>query len=138
MPRKATSIHADVAPAITKINNYCKSTTTSILSLSKKAGVGQPALFRFINGERKSITPAARKVLLFIDGRHNWHNQHKNAILDSSQDVNLEGQSIIENAISALWDGKRQSAELIASLVLALRPALEIALHANLSGQKGN
>jgi hypothetical protein len=139
MPRKATPAQPDVADAITVIKLHCQTTGVSILSLSTQAGVAQSALARFISGERKSITETAKKVLAHISKRHNQHNRHNDDdILPALQHNDQEGYRLIHDAISSLWDGKRQSAELIASLVLALKPALEIAVDAQSGGQKGS
>lgn len=138
MPRKATPVQSDVADAIIAIKLHCQTTGVSILSLSTQVGVTQSALARFISGERKSITATAKKVLTHIDKRHKRHNWHNDDdILPSPQSNDQEGYRLIHDAISSLWDGKRHSAELIASLVLALRPALEIAVDAQSGGQKG-
>lgn len=139
MPRKATPAQPDVADAIIAIQLYCQTTGVSILSLSAQVGVAQSALARFISGERKSITATAKKVLAHIGRRHNRHNWHNDDdILATPQNNDQEGYRLIHDAISSLWDGKRHSAELIAAFVLALKPALEIAVDAQSGGQKGS
>lgn len=133
MPRKASPPQPDVANAITEIRQFCDETGTSVLSLSAKVGVAQSALARFLAGERKSITRSARRALEFVRSRHNRHKQH-NAILTVIDACDVEGAQMINSAINQLWDGQRQSAGMIAALVLALKPALEIAAGNEFSG----
>lgn len=134
MPRKASPPQPEVANDITEIRQFCDETGTSILALAAHAGVAQSALARFVAGERKSTTRSARRVLNFIRNRHNQHKRH-NAILDGTDAFDAEGAQIINAAICQLWDGQRHSADMIAALVLALKPALEIAVGIESPGQ---
>ncbi len=134
MPRKARNIDPNAAIAIAKIKRYCETNGVSVLALSKSANVAQSALARFINGERKSITPAAKFTLTWIDNRHNQHNWHNELVHNDSTDSH--GCRIIGDAINSLWDGRLQSAEVIASLVLALRPAIDILIGQKSGGDK--
>lgn len=134
MPRKASPPPVEVADDITEIKHFCDETHTSILALATHAGVAQSALARFVAGERKSTTRSARRVLEFIRSRHNWHNRHS-AILADTDAFDAEGVRIINAAITQLWDGQRDSAEIIAALMLALRPAIELSVGSKSSGQ---
>ena len=134
MPRKASQQSPNVKVLIQEILDYCHSTNTSILALSKQAGVQQSALARFLNGERKSVTSTARQVSKFLHNRHNWHNQHSD-ILEKNFEPDHEGLRLINSAIESLWDGHLRSAEIIAALVTALKPALEIAARQSQGGQ---
>lgn len=136
MPRKASQQSPETAAIVQQIQDHCARTNTSVLSLSKQVGVQQSALTRFLAGERKTITTTARKVMTHLGIRHNQHNRH-NDILRPDPQVDEEGCRLINSAISSLWDGRRQSAEIIASLVIALKPALEIAARPSEGGQKG-
>ncbi len=123
MPRKAASYDPRVQKAIAKIKDYCDSENTNISVLSRSAGVSQPALSRFINGERKTLTMTAEKVLFYLGTQHNWHNRH-NAVQSSVSD----DYGLIEEAARSLWDGSHDTAELLASLIRALKPAVDIAV----------
>lgn len=135
MPRKASQQSPETATIIQEIKDYCVSTNTSVLALAKQAGVQQSALTRFLSGDRKTVTNTANKVLKHLGIRHNQHNRH-NAILKNDPKLDEEGCRLINSAISSLWDGRRQSAEIIAALVIALKPALEIAARPSEGGQK--
>jgi hypothetical protein len=135
MPRKASPIAPNVAQAIADINQYCCDANISVLALSSAAGVAQSALARFLGGERKSITSSASKVLSHIGIRHNRHNRHSD-ILVNHLNKDEVGCRLINEAIDSLWDGDRRSAEIIAALVLALRPALDVAVDPNRWSEK--
>lgn len=102
-----------------RINAYCRRSTLSILALARLSKVGQPSLARFLNGERKTLTSTARIVLKFIDDEEGYsrHNQHNHATIPPE----------IEDAVRTTWDGNPRSAELLASLIRALKPALDAA-----------
>lgn len=124
MPRKAITKKPEVAMAIEQIKQYCRHTNISPLALSREVGVGQPALCRFLNGERKTITSTAQKVLDHVNSWHNWHNDDAIIIQGDKKAANYK---VIEDAVMSLWDGNRNTAELIASLIKALKPALDMA-----------
>jgi hypothetical protein len=69
-----------------------------------------------LKGDRKTITSTARIVLKYIDEDNKRHNWHSHATIPNE----------IEDAVRYLWDGKPQSADLVASLIRALKPVLEI------------
>lgn len=126
MPRKATPQSPEVSVAIKQIEMYCNRTNTSINQLSKQAGVSQPALARFMQANRKSITNVAKKVLFHINKRHKRHNWHNNDITTPANADN-DNYQLIESAVKTLWDGNPMTAEFIASFIHALRPALALA-----------
>lgn len=128
MPRKATPQSSEVQKVIATIQGYCKSNNISILALSHAVKVSQSSLNRFINGERKTVTPTANKCLSHINSQHNWHNWH-NDNKDANEPNPANGYSvIIENAAMSLWDGDPRTVELIASIIRGLKPAVEIAI----------
>ena len=117
MPRKAIPQQVGVTEAIQKIESFRLRSTLSVLALANLCEANQPALARFLRGERKTISPTARIVLKFIDEDNKGHNWHSHAIIPVQ----------IEDAVRYLWDGRPQSADLIASLIRALRPVFQIA-----------
>lgn len=117
MPRKARPKQAGVDEAIQKIDTFRLHRSLSILSLSKLCRVSQPALARFLSGQRKTMTITAHNVLKYIDAQNKQHNWHNRATIPNE----------IEDAVRSLWDGRPQSADLVASLIRALKPVLELA-----------
>ena len=124
MPRKATPKAQEVDAAIEKIGLHCSHEKININALAEEAEVCQSSLWRFMNGERKTITDAARKTLEYIDNWHNRHNHDKHPKNSNNPD---HGYHLIEGAVKSLWDGNPNTAELIASLIRALKPALDVA-----------
>ncbi|WP_321368600.1 hypothetical protein [uncultured Desulfuromusa sp.] len=119
--------------AIEQIKQYCQFEKISLFALSKEVGVGQPALYRFLNGERKTITDTAQQVLDYVNSRHNWHNNDAVLIQEDKKNTNYK---VIEDAVLSLWDGNRNTAELIASLIRALKPALDMAKAVTMNDQE--
>lgn len=117
MPRKARPQQADVIEAIRRIDVFRQRSALSVLALAKLCGVSQPSLARFLNGNRKTITLTAHTVLKFIEDANKQHNWHSRATIPRE----------IEDAVRCLWDGKPHSIDLVASLIRALEPVLEIA-----------
>ncbi len=136
MPRKATPQSPDVQNVIARIKSYCKSSNTCIFALSRAAGVSQSALTRFINGERKTITPTASKCLAYVNYQHNWHNWH-NGNEKEIESFSENGYNIIENAAKSLWDGDPRTVEFVASIIRTLKPAVEIAMMAFKGSNRG-
>lgn len=133
MPRKSNLPDPIVKQCIERIRAYIEHENVNVLKLSSLARVQQSALARFLNGERKTVTPSARKVLDFINARHNQHNMNMplRAIIGKYRlRPDPEGLKLINEAVCRLWDGERGSANIIAALILTLEPALSMILAA--------
>lgn len=134
MPKKTTNKSAGVASAIKAIRAYCESVNISINQLSKEVGVGQSSLFRFVNGERRTLTATAKKTLSYVNKQHNWHNLETNF---SGAVVESEEYKIIEDAVLSYWDGSRQSAKLLAEIIKAISPFVAMASEPPGENRKG-
>ena len=130
MPRKATIKHPEVDTAIEQISHFCSIANTNINELAKVSDVQQSALWRFMEGHRKTLTGTARKVLNYIDNWHKYHNQ--NAIDANDYE---HGRRLIESAALSLWDGDPKTAKRSASLILALRSIIDLANSTENSGK---
>ena len=117
MPRKPTLKDPETEVAMARIKRYCDRANVCLATLSRQAGVSQPALYRFVHGERKSVTKTARRVLTHIDNKHKQHNSH-------GGENRSEGCRIIDDAVNSVWDGRIQTAELLAALIRAIKPVL--------------
>lgn len=119
----------EVECAINRIGQYCDHAGISINALSKQLGISQAALARFMAGERKTVTPTASRVLAHIDTRHKWHNYRGDSETRTDLDSSdmRPGYEMIEDAVRSVWDGGTQTAELLAGLIRALKPALDVA-----------
>lgn len=118
----------EVQPLIDKINAHLEREKTTLNAFAKKIGQQQSGLHRFVSGERKTITDAAKAASVFID---NWHKSHKplrQVTLHRAAHKSIEGNlDVIEKAVQAHWDGSRRSATLIAMLIRAVAPVIEAA-----------
>jgi hypothetical protein len=80
-----------------------------------------------MHSERKTLTATAERVLRYIDSWHNKHNPHSQAIMASTS-IDQTGRALLEQAILSLWDGELRSAQILAPLIQALKPVLDIAV----------
>lgn len=112
-----------------RILMYCDSYGLSVNAFARRSGVSQSSLSRFLNGKRKRVSfpPSALKALRYI---HREHKKHSRCL----DNVDQEGQFLINEAISSIWDGSLQSAELLAPLIHALKPALDAIKFAQTTG----
>lgn len=124
MSRKATPKRPEVDTAIEQISHFCSFAQTNINELAEIAGVQQSALWRFMEGQRKTLTETANKVLGYIN---NWHKCHNLKSVPHGTDEYEQGRRIIENAALSLWDGDPKTAKRSASLILALKPIIDLA-----------
>ena len=124
MSRKATPKRPEVDTAIEQISHFCSFAQTNVNELAEIAGVQQSALWRFMEGQRKTLTETAQKVLGYID---NWHKCHNLEGARSGTDEYEQGRRLIESAALSLWDGNPKTAKRSASLILALRPIVDLA-----------
>jgi uncharacterized protein YeaO (DUF488 family) len=140
MPRKSSAPEPETFRHIEEIRAYMKQKNTNVYALARAAGVNQSALARFLNKERKAITPSAQKVLDFIHNRHNWHNfsgSYDDTLQPARVMQDLEGLELINAAVMKLWNGERDTAAVIASLIAALEPTYQIVMTVSSRRVKG-
>lgn len=124
MPRKATKKRPEVDAAIERISHFCSVANTNINKLAEIAGVQQSALWRFKEGQRKTLTAAAKKVLGYIDY---WHKSHNLIEASNANNDYEQGRRQIVNAALLLWDGNPKTVKRSVSIILALRPIVNLA-----------
>lgn len=117
MPSKTS--HLAVQEAIDRINFYCDQRGLSVNAFAKLVEVGQPTLCKFLNHQRVGIPKCAKKALQFIEESHNWHNS-------GGMHADLDGRRMIDEAARSIWDGSFESAVIVASLIQALGPAVDV------------
>lgn len=128
MPRRKTIPSPDVRPLIDKIQAHLTREAISLNRLCKQACVNQPALFRFMSGERKTVTKVAKAAEVFIDTRHKRHKLRWQGTLRPASQVSGEhGLRVIDEAVKVHWDGSTRSATLIAMLIGAVVPVIQAA-----------
>lgn len=112
----------EVSPSIRLIRDHLISAKTNINQLAKEVNVSQSGLFRFMNGERKTVTPMARQVLMYIDNLHKQHGAATGNMLGDPIDAALVP---IADAIRARGPLSARSLSLLAAIISAVVPMLE-------------
>lgn len=121
MPRMRKPQAPNVPETIAKITQFCEVQGISVNCLARMAGVKQSALFRFLNDDRKTVTPSASKVVAVIDS---WHNRY-NAI---NQNENMDKHTVsdIMKAALGLWDGNPETLGTLFDFLKAVAPVYQI------------
>jgi len=118
MPRTAKPTTLEAVRCREALRQYLKRRSMSVNALSQVVGVGQPTVSRFLSGRTKSVTPAIRPLLEYAD-------------IDSENGITEIG-SVLDNprvrdALERVWDGRPETADLLARLIEALGPVLKSA-----------
>jgi hypothetical protein len=122
MPRIKKPPTPDVPVTIAKINNFCESNGISVNHLAHLAGVGQPALYRFLEGKRKTVTIAAHQAVKIIDS---WHN---NNYVMNAKHMDKHTASEIMKLVLALWDGDPETLGTLSEFIRAAAPLYQVVL----------
>ena len=84
-------------------------------ALAKSSGVGQSTLSRFLSGVTRKITPEVRRALRYAE------IDHEKCITSGP---NAPDNATLRAALSRVWDGTDEGAELIARFLEAIGPLL--------------
>lgn len=118
MPRIAKPTTLEAVRAREALRLYLKRRQISVNALSQVVGVGQPTVSRFLSGRTKSVTAAIRPVLSYAD-------------IDFEEGITEMGGALdnprVREALKRVWDGRPETAELLARLIEALGPVLKTA-----------
>ena len=117
MPRIATTQSIDVLTARSKLRQYLMQKDCSESELSRRCGVPQYTISRFLSGRTKTVTPTVSRMLSYANI----------GIGDSTS--KLYSEPIIQAALSNAWDGTTEGVERIAVALNALAPLLRSAKH---------
>lgn len=115
---RRTRIHGDpeASRARLALEAYLREHAISQSELGRLAGVPQPQVNRFLSGRTKSITDDVEKLCRY-------------AKIDPKRGIgSLKDNAPIAQAVSSVWDGTEQSAEVLAELIRALGPLMTIAV----------
>lgn len=130
MPRIEKPQSSDVFDTIAKIKIFCELNRISVNRLAHLSGVSQSALYRFLDNDRKTVTPAAKEVLRIIDSWHNRDNARNN-----TNDLDKNTVSEIMNAALELWDGDPATLGILSEFLKAMNPLYQVVLaHRHRSG----
>lgn len=124
MPRIEKPQDPEVPKAIEAIEAFCLRNSMTVNALAEKTGVSQPALCRFLAGNRKTLTSTAVKVLGRI---HTWHNASYANPPTGVLDKDTAHAIIVESALK-LWDGDPSTSHLLSDFLTAVHPLYKIFL----------
>lgn len=130
MPRIEKPQSPDVFDTIAKIKNFCELNRISVNHLARLSGISQSALYRFLDDDRKTVTPAAKEVLKIIDSWHKRDNAGNNI-----KELDKHTVSEIMNAALELWDGDPATVGILSEFLKAMNPLYQVVLaHRHRSG----
>lgn len=115
MRKGGSSYDAAADRARADLRNYLAVKGMSANALARSAGVGQPTLSRFLSGVTRKVTPEVRRALSYAGIDHN-------KCIAPSQ--NAVDNGVLRAALSQVWDGTDEGAELIAQFLEAIGPLL--------------
>jgi transcriptional regulator with XRE-family HTH domain len=118
MPRIAISPTIEVLAARSQLRRYITDLGISDNEYSRRCGVPQYTLSKFLSGHIKSLTPAVEKALSYAN-------------IGIIYDVtNLAQHPAIRKALGHAWDGTEQGAQTLALMIEAMAPLIR-ASHGN-------
>lgn len=112
MPRIAISPSVEVLTARGQLRRYITDLGISDNEYSRRCGVPQYTLSKFLNGHIKSITPAVEKALSYAN-------------IGIVYDVtDLTQHPAIRKALGHAWDGTEEGAQTLALMIEAMGPLM--------------
>jgi hypothetical protein len=112
MPRIANPISTEVLLARNQLRAHLSVKGNSEMALSRKSGVPQYTISKFLTGRIKSLTPDVQKFLPYV----------VNGIDCGSAGVTCDPR--ILQALCNAWDGTESGISLLASTINALAPVI--------------
>lgn len=117
MPRIQRAPGADIYRYRQDLKQYLVRTKTTATALARDVGVNQSTVQRFLAGDTKNVTRRMREVLRY-------------AGIDVEIRIAEAPQAAadhprIRKALERVWDGRPQSADVLASLIEAIGPFVQ-------------
>lgn len=118
MPRTVKPTTLEAVRAREALRLYLKRQSISVNALAQASGVGQPTVSRFLSGRTKSVTAAIRPLLSYANIDFENGIKEIGGVLDNPR---------VRDALERVWDGRPETADLLARLIEALGPVLKSA-----------
>lgn len=128
MPRIEQPHTSEALSARVALENYARANGLTTNALAKAAGVGQPVLQRFMQGQTKTVTPIIQTVLDYA--------KIKNVMHAKEVDRDVCDDDRIRRALHRVWDGRDESIKLLASLIEALEPVMRVGTHRHIARRR--
>lgn len=115
MPRIAISPSVEVLAARSQLRRHISQLGISDNEYSRRSGVAQYTLSKFLNGHIRTITPAVEKALDYAN-------------IGITHDISsLTAHPAIRRALGHAWDGTEQGAQALALMIDAMAPVIRSA-----------
>lgn len=112
MPRIATTSSVEVLAARGQLRRYITDLGISDNEYSRRCGVPQYTISKFLTGHIKSLTPAIEKALSYAN-------------IGIVHDVtDLAQHPAIRKALGCAWDGTEEGAQTLALMIEAMGPII--------------
>ncbi|HCF9476676.1 hypothetical protein [Pseudomonas aeruginosa] len=112
MPRIATKPSVEVLAARNQLRRHISALGVSDNEYSRRCGVPQYTISKFLSGHMKSITPAIERALDYAN-------------IGIAYDIaQLVQHPAIRRALGHAWDGTEQGAQSLALMIDAIAPVL--------------
>lgn len=112
MPKIANNLTLEVKIARENLRQHIAMLKISISEYSRRSGVPQYTLSKFLNGHVKTLTPPVKQALIYAN-------------IGITYDITLLVQdSAIRSALERAWDGTEQGAQSLALMIEAMAPVL--------------
>lgn len=119
MPRIARPATPEALQARATINAFLRQVGISANTLSRKVNIGQPTLSRFLQGRTKSVTETIQRVLDYV------HSDPEGLCNKSeAPSVDRGATNDLHNALQEAWDGRPETATVLAHMIRVLGPLL--------------
>lgn len=115
MPRIATKPSVELLAARNELRRHISGLGISVNEYSRRSGVPQYTLSKFLNGHIKTITPAVENALSYAN---------IGIIRDITE---LTEYPAIRRALGHAWDGTEQGAQALALMIDAMVPVIRSA-----------
>ena len=115
MPRIATKPSVELLAAQSELRRHISGLRISVSEYSRRSGVPQYTLSKFLNGHIRTITPAVEMALIYAN-------------IGIVHDIaELTQNPAIRRALGHAWDGTEQGAQALALMIDAMAPVIRSA-----------
>jgi hypothetical protein len=112
MPRSPLKLDPRIERIRAALRDYVLAVRGRQMSIEKATGVKQYTISRFISGRRRKLSPAIEAVCKYAE-------------IETDSGIGKDGDNArLKAALSKVWDGRPETAELIAVLIESLGPIL--------------
>jgi hypothetical protein len=121
MPRIAKPPQANLPRIRKELRAYLKRVGSTPTAFANEQGINQSTVQRFLAARTKTVTPKMKQLLMYADIDVNiCINDAANSVRDNAR---------IRQALDKVWDGRENTAEILAQLIESVGPVIMLASH---------